>query len=123
MREIKYQIFDATPQGIGGQRMYTWEEYCTELAFDFPLDAILSGEVSNLIPLQFTGLLDNNKKEIFEGDIVAFNDMINHVVGFEGGMFCWANIGPSLPIEKKLRVYGGQVIGNVHENPELLGDK
>ena len=77
---------------------------------------------------QYTGLKDKNGKRIFEGDIVhclARMDEANCVVIFEEGEF-------RLVPEKNCTTYvtgGGyhalrcfvkEVIGNVHDNPELL---
>lgn len=77
--------------------------------------------------MQFTGLLDKNGKEIYEGDIVEaknWNPMCYTVEFIEGG-FCFTH--PKLkgsPIDINL-MFSSQgcacaVIGNVHENPELL---
>ena len=83
---------------------------------------------------QYTGLTDKNGKKIFEGDIVEFTDKYIHNTGLaEKGRakivfeaFKWKYSGC---------YYGGnpvvwlciddtsvefEVIGNIHDNPELL---
>jgi len=69
--------------------------------------------------MQFTGLLDKNGKEIYEGDIVlvCFNDgsIYDHPqhVYFEKGSFC---VGMGYLSDSKII----EVIGSIYENPELI---
>lgn len=79
---------------------------------------------------QFTGLYDNAKKEIYEGDIVKVNDEIIAEVIWENdylGYFLYVNEENSIDSfengEQPLYDYWGsiEVIGNIYDNPELLG--
>lgn len=77
---------------------------------------------------QFTGLTDKNGKKIFEGDIVrciSMTDMANMVVIFEDGEFrmvlCekYKDYIPGCGFYA-IRCFDKEVIGNIHDNPELL---
>lgn len=81
---------------------------------------------------QFTGLLDKNGKEIYEGDIVVYGGHCKHVVEFKHGMFGYAVMGGWFigyggnsnftfnPLDKSDE---HEIIGNIHDNPELLNEK
>ena len=80
---------------------------------------------------QFTGLTDKNEKEIYEGDIVFIEYIdfdysedgtcyIKTVVEYETERmrFNFSNYGKSVINTYKSCL---EVIGNIHDNPELLG--
>lgn len=72
---------------------------------------------------QFTGLHDKDGKEIYEGDITQY-DNITELVVFENGAFCLSrdvDTGKeTVALLAKNRFV--RVVGNVHDNPELLTD-
>lgn len=74
---------------------------------------------------QYTGLKDKNGKRIFEGDIVlkrTHNGKKPMPVYFDGGQFtCGVGGGSSTPSHYySLEDKQIEVIGNIHDNPELL---
>jgi uncharacterized phage protein (TIGR01671 family) len=88
-----------------------------------------TGPLSNRLDIpseQFTGLHDKNGKEIYEGDIIRSK---NHhpekmEIRFIEGGFCawWGSDDYPIDIYHFYNSKGCcfEVIGNIHENPELL---
>jgi len=82
------------------------------------------------ILMQYTGLKDINDKEIFEGDIVSFDDCTSTESGYceRGciGVVEWCNETASFEVSNRLSAESYEVldecviIGNIYENPELL---
>ncbi len=89
------------------------------------------GEVHEYFPLiEWTGLLDKNGKEIYEGDLLQYvststRGQIRGPVVFRSGKF---TDSPTPDLKYKNNNYlgtpsyskGFEVIGNIYENPELI---
>lgn len=111
---------------------YHAEAMCSDAKGSFVF-SITSSDTKYAIVMQFTGLTDKNGKEIYEGDIVHL------VVGNRGGSefvgdIYWngdearwtlrhpkgyhGHFGVTRDIIEVLEKW--EIIGNIHENPELL---
>lgn len=111
MRQIKFRAWDKKYK----EWFLRWDEVPTIMTP--PLNIMeFSNEESSLILEQFTGLTDKNNKEIYEGDILnsdLFDDFDPFVMAWSEKNNGWAQYGPKDTFE---------VIGNIHENPELLNE-
>ena len=127
MREI---LFRGKRNGYAEQRDRDWLEGSLlvgdngeyEICYGTPRIRI----TYSVIPVtvgQFTGLLDKNGKKIFEGDIVDIlteNEKIG-VVAYEDGGFLVNADGFCVDFHSNINGTDLEVIGNIYDNPELLG--
>lgn len=81
----------------------------------------------DLIFMQYTGLKDKNGEEIYEGDIVyaTFSGMskVKGEVVFRNGAFNVKSTINGLSYSTFTFTVIDEVIGNIYENPERLGEK
>jgi uncharacterized phage protein (TIGR01671 family) len=73
--------------------------------------------------LEYTGLLDKNGKEIYEGDIVKDGNYVGVVewgVGRAGFIATGGNQSMAMTTRFGSKAKDCEVIGNIYENPELI---
>lgn len=118
-RPIKFRQYDPIRKRM---------DYCCETINIW--NGILVSE-ADCIPMQFTGLLDKNGVEIYEGDIFSSENkdpqydlwepiiskpvIITAESGVCIGDWCWDDEDSMYSLKDFC-----EVIGNIHQNPELL---
>ena len=121
-KEAKYMVQDPTSMGSIMR---------DHIRKSFDLNGKLIGE--NDVVMQFTGLKDDNGVDVFEGDLVKFNDreIIYEVIWDEYRLAWWLmdvkagkrELSRDTDYQQLLNNVWQQrvVIGNIYENSELLG--
>lgn len=118
-REIKFRYFDNSPAEFGGQRIIGWEELDqldSEGLVTFIDVCKRPEDEKGVVLMQYTGLKDRNGVEIYEGDVLCDgeNHSIDKVTQDKTGAWIWDDEHIS-DFDYML-----EVIGNIHENPELM---
>ena len=112
MREIKFRQED----GCGGWHYWGY----INGTFISPLTSDKRGK-----SYQFTGLLDKNGKDIYEGDIVneSYNNITMEIIDTVQA-HSWLRDNGSLDYTDKIdwgaTAYRYEIIGNIYQNKELL---
>lgn len=131
MRDIKFRAWNqvAAHQHMIEIEQLVYDEHESLSISGFPFDKGFGGEVfltdGQFELMQFTGLQDNNGVDIYEGDIVEIYGTGNCIVSITTQLgVCFTNTRDHLSVECAHDVLMendlGLVIGNTHENPELL---
>lgn len=121
MREIKFRAFDKE-----NKEMLYVSTLFLEGQFGGEGFGVSNTPYRNIDPetiMQYTELKDKNGVEIYEGDIVLFNEETYEVKWFDGAYVIKSKNsirGITLLVNSYSEAYRLKVIGNIYENPELL---
>ena len=121
MREIKFRAWDKDKKCF----VFPGEGFATNLTYWADPRTISVYLHKNIVLTQYTGLKDNNGVEIYEGDIWLYELREKpFAVVFDGdraGWFPFADSdGCGCCSDETFAPEYGVIIGNIHENPELL---
>ena len=133
MREIKFRAWDKESKRILNIARFDFADH-TVYSHLFACDGYLA---ENLKIMQYTGLKDKNGTEIYDGDIVKFNDFWSEITGGNVGdtiRTCFVeyimsgfflrdvldeeyeeDLGMALINDDEF-----EVIGNIYEHPHLI---
>ena len=135
MREIKFRAWDKATKHMIVTGFHVFGEYTLfngigHYLHENHLEKATLDRYDDVEVMEFTGILDKNKKEIYEGDICKLNGGAKDVffeVAFEYGCFV-ARVPWKKDYSPELKAYCYfdseimivEVVGNIYEDPELL---
>ena len=123
MKELKYRVYDKT------EKCYSDKAFSIDqLGICYVQDEDGYWEEideERYIVEQYTGLKDKNGKEIYENDIVEYDWYIRNDKSYRvKEKVVFDDMGARVCGHNRIRNCSGvEVIGNIHENADLLGDK
>lgn len=106
-------VYGGVLQGVGSHSIIYGGESVEEPSKKFDKWCVHTDTIG-----QFTGLTDKNGRKIFEGDIVKFKNELFEVKFIEK-YSRFAGVKPGVVFSVFL-FSNSEVVGNVHDNPELL---
>lgn len=132
MRELKFRVWDNENKSYDDPYSYAYYALTQDGGLDFYChgDHMKEANPDVYFIEQYTGLKDKNGKEIYEGDVVRVVRSYGYgflpkgakaKIEFDEKELCYKLRGQGefrLTAKKEL-----EVIGNIHENPELCGEE
>lgn len=117
MKELKFRAWD-------GKKIIDDVIPASETSIIELYDRYEWGETEVKAVEQYTGLKDKNGKEIYENDIVEYDW---HIIGDKPAyrtkeQVVFDDIGARLDTDRIRFCTNVEVIGNIHENADLLGE-
>lgn len=124
MRELKFRIWSEE------DKEYRSDIRVSDLVIDIDgaPSTIYSAEGDRFDIEQYTGLKDKNGEEIYEGDIVRYGNDNAAIIWREknaefGVKWLDCGVEDSISWQIGIEKTPSEVIGNIHENPELLEEE
>ncbi|WP_339002902.1 YopX family protein [Fusobacterium polymorphum] len=119
MREIKFRAWDKINKEMFNVESINFQERRVYK------DVVSYRKFNDIDIMEYTGLKDKNNKEIYEGDIITLHNRKYKVIfNAEEARFVLRDDEFELEISftnnnnKRM-----EIVGNIYENSELLGDK
>lgn len=130
MRTIKFRAWDKEDTQMRDVLAVSF--YHRVLSVEYEGDQFVQDGMNRFILMQYTGLLDKNKIEIFEGDIVKWGHL-NQWSREQPHRIAEVKFNPDIQFHSQVGVFNFgsfayrdttetdlEVIGNIYEHPELL---
>lgn len=97
---------------------------CWEYYFDSSFRRTIADDRTGIL-MDFTGLLDKNKKEIYEGDVLKAmqhetGNILKDVVEWKNGAYFMRYADHDFSSKW---VENAEIIGNIYENPNILKER
>ncbi|MBR0600117.1 YopX family protein [Sinanaerobacter chloroacetimidivorans] len=130
MREIKFRAWDPeakkmySPEALeqpeieesANKTIYSYLSYGVLCIYDFR-----GKEPLEFVPLQFTGWYDRNKNEIYEGDIVQWEESLHQIIwSDEISAFVILSWDGMVSMGGEFLTDTIEVVGNIYEDPGLF---
>jgi uncharacterized phage protein (TIGR01671 family) len=128
MREIKFRGWDKSRKSMGGIKGWRGLAHCiiTHVSLVFKgLPAAHNVPIEHVSLMQFTGLKDKTGQDIYEGDLWKLGDEVYLILWYQGDYQSgWKKKAgdnyTDIGLETATK---GNVVGNIHQNSELLKEQ
>lgn len=130
MIEVKFKVWDKINKKIYPVvRMWFNQGVLQNVWVETSEGRISKRTLDNVILIRYTGLKDKNGIEIYEGDILRYEDGVPLCVVYSEQYCAWIIQTPDKKWWKFASMFSFDntclchIVGNVYENPELLEEK